>query len=860
MTNERDDDLKREIEEHLELEAEERQADGLSTDEARQAARRAFGSVLRATEDTRAVWSPIAFEQARQDIRHAVRSLVRQPMFAAVAVTTLALSIGVSTAIFSVVEAALLRPLPYPDPERLVAVYSVNRSQEAAPTIVSPADYRDWRAQARSLEHLAAYSGADLMPLAPGDRLEPIGMARVTWNFFHTLGTQPLLGRGFEESVETAGFTPGLSQIVMSHRLWQTRFGGDPGIVGKRIRASQGSAVVVGVMPPEFRFPEYAEVWTPMGCCGEIERRVPRYWRVVGRLRSGQGVEAAQDDLAAVAARLAQTYPKENENWSVEVVPLADAIVGDVRRPLWLLMGAVAFIVVIGCANVAGLVLVRSTARRRELGVRVALGASRARLVRQLLTEGLLVSIAGTAAGLLVAKWGISTFFTLLPDTTWNPLIQFRDEVHLSGAVLAFTLVLSIATTVVLTLAPVVDSLTAALAQSIRAAQVTGRSRRDNRAYRMLVSSQFACAIVLLAGAGLLMQSFVRMQRVARGFDPTSLAVMGLPIGGKDPQLFVDAALERIRSSPAIESVAVKNGPRFGELNFPINFEHRPLTGDIVVRYSSVTADYFRVLKARLVAGRTFDTRDSANAPRVVVINETLRRQYFPDQDPLGRRIVLAYNFQRIPLDIVGVVGDMRHDAPGEPLPAQMFVPWPQAPWISASIVARGHGDPASVQSALRDAVQSLDPNLPVSPVRTLDEILDSQVATPRLYTTLLIAFAAGAVALAALGIYGLFAYVVGRRTNEIAIRVALGGQRSGIIRMVVGEGLRLSLVGIGIGLLGTVALARVLRSLLFEVSPNDPMTLTGVVTLLGAVAMMACYIPARRAARTNPVIALRRE
>jgi predicted permease len=860
MTNERDDELKREIEDHLELETADRQADGLSAEEARHAAQRAFGSVLRATEDTRAVWSPIALEQTWQDVRHALRSLVRQPMFAAAAVTTLALSIGVSTAIFSIVEAALLRPLPYPDPERLVAVYSVNRSQEVAPTIVSPADYRDWRAQARSLEHLAAYSGSDFMPLAPGERLEPIGMARVTWNFFHTLGTQPLLGRSFEESVETAGFTPGLSQIVMSHRLWQTRFGGDPGIIGKRIRSAQGSAVVIGVMPPEFRFPDYAEVWTPMGCCGEIERRVPRYWRVVGRLRSGQAVEAAQDDLAAVAARLAQTYPNENQNWSVEVVPLADAIVGNVRRPLWLLMGAVAFIVVIGCANVAGLVLVRSTARRRELGVRVALGASRARLVRQLLAEGLLVSMAGTVGGLLVAKWGISTFFTLLPDTTWTPLIQFRDEVQMNGAVLAFTLALSFVTTVVLTLAPVTDSIGSAVAQSVRTAHVTGRNRRDNRAYRLLVGGQFACAIVLLAGAGLLMQSFVRMQRVARGFDPASLVVMGLPIAGKDPQLFVDEAIERIRSSPAIESVAVKNGPRFGELNFPINFEHRPLTGDVVVRYNSVTADYFRVLKARLVAGRTFDTRDAPDAPRVVVINETLRRQYFSTDDPVGRRIVLAYNNQRIPLDIIGVVGDMRHDAPGEPLPAQVFVPWPQAPWISASIVARGYGDPASVQSALRDAISSLDKNLPVSPARTLEEILDSQVATPRLYTTLLIVFAAGAVGLAALGIYGLFAYVVGRRTNEIAIRMALGGQRSGIIRMVVGEGLRLSLMGISIGLLGTIALARVLRGLLFEVSPNDPITFGAVVTVLAAVAVVACYVPAHRAARTNPIVALRRE
>jgi len=858
MTNERDEELQREIDSHLQLEAEERQADGMSDDEARHAARRAFGSVLRATEDTRAVWSPIGLEQMWQDARHALRSLVRQPTFAAVAIMTLALSIGVSTAIFSVVEAALLRSLPYPDPQRLVAVSSVNRSQQAAPSIVSPADYRDWRAQTSTLEQLAAYSAADVLPLAPGGRLEPISMARVTWNFFRTFGVRPLIGTGFDESDET-GDTAGLTDVVLSHRIWQTRFGGDPAIVGTRFRTAIGSAIVVGVMPPDFRFPQYAEVWTPMGCCGEMERRV-RYWRVVGRLRSGQTAQAGQDDLAAIADRLAEAYPKENRNWSVEVMPLTDAIVGNVRRPLWLLMGAVAFIVVIGCANVAGLVLVRSTVRRRELAVRMALGASRARLVRQLLTEGLLVSMAGTVGGVLVAKWGIVAFFTLLPDTTWTPLMQFRDDVQWNGAVMGFALGLSIVTTVVLTLAPVADSLTSALAQSIRAAQVASRNRRDTRAYRLLVGGQFACAIVLLAGAGLLMQSFVRMQHVARGFDPDRLIVMALPIAGKDQRQFVDGVLERIRSSPGIESVAVKNGPRFAELNFPINFEDRPLPSDVVVRYNSVTSDYFRVLKARLLLGRPFDERDRAEGPKVVIINETLRRQQFSNEDPIGRRLVIAYNGQRLRLNIIGVVGDMRYDGPGEPLRSQMFVPWPQAPWITASIVARGPGDLAVLQSTIRDALSSVDRDLSASQSRTLNDILDSQVATPRLYTTLLIVLAAAAVCLAAVGIYGLFAYVVGRRTNELAIRVALGGQRAAIIRMVVGEGLRLCLIGIGVGLLGAIALARGLRGLLFEVSPADPATLTAVVTLLSAVAIVACYLPARRAANTNPLVALRRE
>jgi putative ABC transport system permease protein len=492
--------------------------------------------------------------------------------------------------------------------------------------------------------------------------------------------------------------------------------------------------------------------------------------------------------------------------------------------------------------------------------VRVALGASRFRLARQLFTEGLLVAVAGTAGGLLVARSGTTAFFKLLPETAWSPLTRFRDDVQLNGTILTFAVLLSAVTTIVLTLTPVVDSLKLVLAESLRAGQRTSRNSREHRVYKVLVASQFACAIVLLVGAGLLIQSFSRMQRVDRGFDPDRLFLMGLPLAGRNPQTFVEQVLERIKAIPGVESAAVKSGPRFDELNFPINFERALPQGDVVVRYTSATADYFTVLKARLLAGRMFDARDNASSRGVVIVNETLARQHFPDRNPIGERIVLAYNNQRMPLEIVGVVSQIKPDAPGEPLRAQVFAHWPQIPWIGASVLVRASGDPAAVQAALRQATTSVDNNLPSLTSRAAAEILAAQVATPRLYTVLVGVFAAAAVALAALGLYGLFAYIVGRRTNEIAIRVALGGQRSSIVRMVVAEGLQLSLAGITIGLVGAIALARVLRSLLFEVSPADPMTLSAVVTLLGLVAMAACYIPARRAATTNPLIALRRE
>jgi putative ABC transport system permease protein len=667
-----------------------------------------------------------------------------------------------------------------------------------------------------------------------------------------------MLGRGFDTADEAT--VPGLTNIVLSHQLWQSRFGGDASVVGRSIRTATGSAMIRGVMPPEFRVPDYAHAWIPMGW-GEIGARGTRYWRVVGRLRRDRTVEMARDELNTIAARLAEAYPKENRNWSVEAMPFARSLVRDVRRPLWILMGAVAFVVVIACANVAGLALARSAARQPEMAVRAALGASRSRLLRQLLVEGLLVSIAGTAVGLLVARWSVAAFFRLLPQTAWSSLVRYRDDVHLDATVLLFTAALSTLTAVALTLTPITESLKRAIAESVRSGGHPLPSRRDHRVYRWLVAGQFACAIILLAGAGLMAQSFVRMLDVERGYDPSRLLIVGLPLPAQNQQVFLREALDRVTSSPGVESAAVMSAPRFGQLNFPVNVEHRPLPdGDVVVRYSSVTADYFRVLKAPLLAGRGFDAGDHATAPRVVVINATLARQYLAGEDPVGRRLVLASNNQRVALEIIGVAGDIRQDAPGAPVRPEIFVHWPQAPWLAATLVVRAEGSPSAAQQAVRTAIRSVNANLPAYPAFTLNDIHDSQLATPRLYTTLFGAFAAVAVGLAALGIYGLFAYIVGRRTNEIAVRVALGGQRSGIVRMVIGEGLRLSLAGIGFGVLGAMALGRLMRSLLFEVSPTDPLIFGGVVILLGGVAVVASYVPARRAALTDPIAALHRE
>jgi putative ABC transport system permease protein len=524
-------------------------------------------------------------------------------------------------------------------------------------------------------------------------------------------------------------------------------------------------------------------------------------------------------------------------------------------------MGAVAFVIVIACANIAGLMLVRSAARRREIAVRFALGANRWRLVRQLFIEGSLVSLTGAVAGLLLAKWGNDAFFSLLTRTSWTPLVRYREGAQLDGSVLLFTALLSVLTAVVLTIVPVWNSLNRALADSVRAGAKRIQTQREHGLYKLLVVGQVSCAIVLLAGAGLLMQSFIRMLNIDYGYDPRALMIMSLPQPQQARQVFIEQVLQRINVVPVVESAAVMSYNRFGQLNFPFNIPHKPFPdGDVVVRYSSVTSEYFRVLRPRLIAGRLFETRDSTDAPGVVLINEKLAKEHFSNEDPIGRSIVLAYNNQRIPREVIGVIGDIRQDAPGEPVKPEILVPWAQLPWLGSFLVVRGKGEPANVQRLVQEAIWSVDKNLPASRTETLEEILSSQVATPRLYMILVGLFATVAVVLAGLGIYGLLAYIVSHRTAEMAIKVAVGANTSTLLRLVIFEGIQLSVAGIVIGLLGTAILSRLTRSLLFEVSPTDPATLAGVALLLLATALAACYIPARRAAKTDPAVVLRGE
>ena len=854
--NRMDRELRGEVDFHLEMMVRRNVARGMSVDEARRQAELRFGSsgaVVERCRDERRV--NLAYGIGA-DIRYAFRQFRRAPAFVAVCVLSLGCGIGANTAIFSIVNAVLLRPVAFPEPDRLVAVFSVNPAPGGGLWSVAPADFRDWREQSRTLEDLAAYSGSGLF-VRFNDRMEQLRAARVTSSFFKTLGVQPVLGRGFEPADDLSQTTT----VVLSHRVWLGRFGGDPSIVGRQIPMDSGSAMVAGVMPPQFTFPSYAEVWTSMGCCRENTMRATRYWQTVGRLRAGQSIEAAQADMQSVAKRLEELYPKDDRGWSIQVMPFDKAMVRDVREALWILMGAVAFVIVIACANVAGLILARSVSRRREVMTRLALGAHRWRIVRQLFVEGLLISLSGTVAGLLIAKWGIGAFFELLPNSALTSLNGFREGVNLDSTVLLFTVAISMLTAIVLTLTPVWDSFKAGLVESFRTAGPRTHTRREHRVYRILVMAQFACAIVLLAGAGLLVKSFVRMLNVEYGYDPRGLTILGLPQPARNREAFVAQVLERIHAVPGVESAAVMSFDGFGQLNFPFNIDEKPFpNGDIVVRYSSVTPEYFTVLKSRLIAGRRFDARDSGNAAGVAIVNEKLARLYLSDRDPIGRTIVLSYNNQRLPRVIVGVTSDIRQDDPGQPIKPEILVPWAQLPWLGATLVIRAGGERPFTQKLVREAIWSVDKSLPPGRARTVEEMLSSQVATPRLYMILVGVFSAMAMALAAVGIYGLFASNVTRRRNEMAIRVTMGARRAHILWLVIGEGIRLSAAGIVLGLLSAVALARLMESLLYEVSPTDPLTLAGGTVLLLTVALVACYIPARRATRTDPMVALRHE
>ena len=793
-----------------------------------------------------------------QDLRYAVRILRKNPGFAVIAVVTMMLGIGANTAIFSVVNGALLRTLPY-DATRLVAVESLNPQKEKRAWGVSPADFWDWKDRNQTFEQLTMYSGGGV-GLKETERVETIPSARVAVNFFETFGAKPALGRTF---VNEEGFLNGPQAIILSHRLWQTRYGGDPSIVGRTIKTDEGAVTVVGVMSPDFKYPGYAEVWTPIARdSGEMKYRANRYFQAVGRIKPGETIESAQAEMTAVAAQLVEAFPRENEGWTIQLTDWRRSLVQDSRKALLILMSAVGFLLLIACANVANLLLARAATRRREIAIRLALGASRWTVLRQLLTESLLLGLLGGALGLLLAVWGVDALMRLLPklNFTFQSLYLMRDEIRIDRVVLLFALGVSIVTGLIFGLVPGWQVSKTDVNESLK--ESSRGSGGNQRPHSALVIAEIALALVLLVGAGLLMNSFARMLRVDPGYDPQALMAMPLSFPAQNKNAFAQQVMERVAATPHVASVAMMSFPTLGGLNFPFNRVGNPFpNGDVTAAYSAISPDYFRTLKTPLRTGRDFDDRDLPNTPGVAIVNETMARQYFADEDPIGQRIVINYLNQPVTRQIVGIVGDIKQEEPSKPTKPEIFVPFAQLPWFSGTLLVRtSNSNPLALRNAVQQAIWSVNPELPESKAETLEKTLVGQVAEPRLYALLLGIFASIAVVLAAIGIYGVMSYTVTQRKHEIGLRMALGAEAGDVRKMIIGSGMVLTLAGLSSGLLASLALTRLMRNLLFEVSPTDPLTYAGVAVLLAGIAMLACYIPARRASKVDPMVALRCE
>jgi len=785
--------------------------------------------------------------------------LVKNPGFTLVAVITLALGIGANTAIFSVVNTALLRPLPY-DATRLVAVESFNPQKEKRLYGASPADFWDWQAQSRTFEQLTMYSGGGI-GLKESERMEVVSGARVTVNFFATFGVQPLLGRVF---VKEEGFLKGPPAIILSHRLWQNRYGSDPQIVGRTIKTGDGAVTIIGVMPPDFKFPSFAQVWTPLARdSGEMKYRANRYFRAVGRIKQGEKLESAQAEMNAIAGRLAATYPKENQGWTVQLSDWRASLSQDSRKALLVLMGAVGFVLLIACANVANLLLTRAATRRREMAIRLALGATRRVVVRQLLTESLLLSLFGGILGLLLAVWGVDALTRLLPQLnfTFQSLSELRGDIRIDRITLLFTASISILTGLIFGMAPGWQAARTNVNESLKEGGRVGSSGHQ-RTRQALVIAEIALALSLLIGAGLLINSFARLLRVDPGYDPQGLMVMPLGFPAQNKYAFARQVMERIAATPGVTSVALMSYPTLGGLGFPFNRESNPLpNGDVTVAYSAVSPGYLRTLKTPLLSGREFDDRDLPTAPRVAIINETMARQYFAGENPIGRKLVIAYLNQRPMVEIVGVAGDVRQEEPGKPANPEILVPFAQLPWFSGSLLVRSaHPDPLTVKKAAQQAIWSVNPELNESIAEPLTKTLADQVAEPRLYALLLSVFAIIALTLAAVGIYSVIAYSVAQRTHEIGIRMALGAREGAVALLVVGQGMKLVAIGVALGLAASISLTRLMSNMLFGVSAVDPITFIIITLLLTMVALLACWIPARRATKVDPMVALRCE
>jgi putative ABC transport system permease protein len=795
--------------------------------------------------------------------------LLKKPAFTVVALIVLALGIGANTAIFSIVNAVFLRPLPYPQPDRIVQLWEVIKQEPGEHYTLSPHNLSEWREASRSFEQMAGYRYSSFT-LTGGDRPEWYSGAQASWSLFRALGVSPAHGRDFLPEEDS----PGRNRVaILSHGLWQRRFASDESIVGQTLILNGESFTVVGVMPEGFQFPDSVELWSPLGIDLDRVNRGSHFLSAIGRLKPGVSLDQARAEMGAVASTLEERYPDNNSGRGVAIVPLHEGLYGDLRPALMVLLGAVGLVLLIACANVANLLLTRAMTRQKEIAVRAALGAGRRRLLRQFLTESLLLALAGCALGILLSMWAIDLLVTSSPGQ-----IPRASEIGLDATVLGYTLLVSLVTGAIFGLAPALHVTGTDLIEALKESRQTslaGPGRR--RLGGLLVISEIALALVLLIGAGLLINSFLFLQRIDPGFDPKNVLTMTVSLprykypDGQKRVDFFEQSLQRISSIEGVEAAgAISDLPFSGSRSTSsFSIEGRPparpgeaTTADRRI----ITMDYFKAMGVPLLAGRHFTDRDRKGAPPVVIINRRMAETFWPGEAALGKRLRIgapeetAYYGEAVWREVIGIVGDLKHDRLAGEFAPEMYLPILQSPESRMFLAVRGKGSLQGLAESVQSAILEIDKDQPVYSINMMERRLSRAVAPQRFITILLGIFAGGALLLAAIGIYGVMSYSVTQRTNEIGIRMALGAERSDIFRLVVGQGMKLTLIGVAAGLAGAVGLTRLMKSLLYGVSATDPVTFIAVTVVLAAVSLLACYVPARRATKVDPMVALRYE
>src|SRR5262245_9049492 len=874
-------ELDEELRYHIEQQTEQNIRHGMNPEEARRAARKVFGGVEQAKERSRDARGLRWLGDMWLDLRYGGRMLIRNPGFTVIAVLTLALGIGANTAIFSVVNAVLLRPLPYDESERLVNL--MEHTQEFGTMAVSWPDFVDWRAQQTVFDQIGIYNFDNYNLTGHGDP-EQLLAAQASADLFATLRAKAALGRSFTEKEDQ----PGAAQsVVLSNELWQRRFGGNPNILNQTIMLNASLYTVVGVMPPNFLFHDSPDIWVPVGSLSnqpdwQARGRHPGL-TAIGRLKAGTSLEQARTAMNNIAARLGQQYPDTNRDVRVEITPMLEMYVGSVRRALWILLGAVGLVLLIACVNVANLLLARATLRQRELAVRAALGASRWRVMRQLLTESALLAVMGGALGLLLANWGIKLILNISPDS-----IPRADEINLDGHVLAFTMVVSLLTGIIFGLAPGIKTsrvdVQAMLKETARSMTVGRRWLRHS-----LVIIEIALTLVLLAGAGLLLRSFYLLQQFNPGFVTEHVLSfrMNLPpekYAGEQQRInFFHQVLENLRALPGAQGVAVGSrvpidSTGMWQTQFLPVGQAMPKSGQVPsMEVAVVSPDYFRTLAIPLLRGRYFTEQDNrldlreetlqGRTPfqrmvaglKVIIVDEEFARRHWPNEEAIGKSVRFSNDSSGPFATVVGIVGRVKlNGLTRDPDLVQGYFPLLQVPSSGVTFTVKTAVEPEQLVAAARQQVFAIDREQPVSQIRTFTQMRDTAVAPQRLNLLLLGLFAAVAMLLALVGIYGVMSYGVTQRTHEIGLRMALGAQRSSVLRLVIKEGMTLAGTGVLLGLGGAAVLTRLMKTLLFSVSTTDPLTFAVVTLLLTSVAMLACFVPARRAMNVDPMVALR--